>query len=42
MINDRMINVCGAVDGIITGRGNELLGESLLQCHFVHHKSHVS
>jgi hypothetical protein len=31
-----MNNKCGAVGGMKIGRGNEVLVENLLQCHFVH------
>jgi hypothetical protein len=34
--------VWGAVDGTITGRGNEEFGESLPDFQFVHHKSHIT
>jgi hypothetical protein len=30
------------IGGIKIGRGTEVLGENLLQRHFVHHKSHMS
>jgi hypothetical protein len=30
----------GAVDAMRIGRGTEVLGENLPQCHFVHHKPH--
>jgi hypothetical protein len=33
---------CGAVGGIRIGRVTEVLGENLLQCNFVHHKSHMN
>jgi hypothetical protein len=33
---------CGAIGGIKIGRGNEVLGEKLPQCHFVNHKSHMT
>jgi hypothetical protein len=32
---------CGAVSGMRIGRGTELLGENLPQCHFVH-KPHMT
>jgi hypothetical protein len=33
---------CGAVGGMRIGRRNEALGENLPQCHFVHHKFHIT
>jgi hypothetical protein len=33
---------CRAVDGMRIGRGIEVLGNNLPQCHFVHHKSHMT
>jgi hypothetical protein len=32
----------GAVGLIRTGKGNRLLGENLLQRHFIHHESHMA
>jgi hypothetical protein len=32
----------GAVGGMRIGRGTEVLGGNLRQCHFVHHKSHTN
>jgi hypothetical protein len=32
---------CGAVGGMRIGRGSEVLGENLLQCHFVHPSEQV-
>jgi hypothetical protein len=37
MIDDE----CGAVSRMRIGRGTEVLGENLPQCHFVHHKSYM-
>jgi hypothetical protein len=33
---------CRAIGGMRIGRGKRLLGENLLQCLFVHHKSHMA
>jgi hypothetical protein len=32
---------CGEIGGINIGRGTEVLGGNLPQCHFVHHKSYM-
>jgi hypothetical protein len=37
-----MITWCGAVDGMRVDREIEILGENVPQCHFVHHKSHMT
>jgi hypothetical protein len=34
---DRMINEYGTIGGMRIGRGAEVLGENMLQCHFAHH-----
>jgi hypothetical protein len=33
---------CGVIGGMKIGRGTKVLGEILLQHHFVYHKSHMS
>jgi hypothetical protein len=33
---------CGTVGGMRIGRETEVLRENLLQCHFVHHKFHMT
>jgi hypothetical protein len=33
---------CGAFGGMRIGRGTEVLGESLPQYYFVHHKPHMT
>jgi hypothetical protein len=35
-------NECGAIGGMTIGRETEVLGETLPQCHFVHHKSYMT
>jgi hypothetical protein len=37
-----MMDEYGAVDGMRIGRGTEVVGENLPQCHFAHHKSHMT
>jgi hypothetical protein len=37
-----MIDEYGAFGGTRIGRETEVLGENLLQIHFVHHKSHMT
>jgi hypothetical protein len=41
-VGDSLKSEYGAVGLIRTGRGNRLLGENLLQRHFVHHESHMA
>jgi hypothetical protein len=33
---------CGAVDEMKFSKETQVLGENMPQCHFVHHKSHVT
>jgi hypothetical protein len=39
MIDD---DECGAVGGMKIGRGNGSTQRKLPECHFVHHKSHMT
>jgi hypothetical protein len=36
------VDECGAVGGMRIGKETEVLEENLLQCPFVHHKSHMT
>jgi hypothetical protein len=36
-----MINEC-EVGGMRTGKATKVFGEALLQCHFIHHKFHMT
>jgi hypothetical protein len=33
---------CGAIGGMKIGKGTEVLGENLPECHLVHHKSYMT
>jgi hypothetical protein len=41
-IDDRIINEYGAAGRVRIGRGNQVLGENLPQCHLIHPKSHMT
>jgi hypothetical protein len=41
-VHDQMINECGALGGIRIGRETEVLERRPPQCHFTHHKSHMT
>jgi hypothetical protein len=36
------VDECGIVGGMRIGKGKEVLGENLLHCNFLHHKSHMT
>jgi hypothetical protein len=37
-----MMDENGALSGMRIGKETEVLGENLPQCHFLHHKSHMT
>jgi hypothetical protein len=41
-LDDKKIIECGTVDRMRIGKGTEVLGEALPQCHFFHHKSLIT